>query len=144
MMLSHEGENEKNHLVVPLVRRRDLTVPPIVFDRTNGVPLHAQITTQIAQMIRNGVLEHGRRLPSSRMMAKLLGVSRNTVLNSYEELVEAGLIDPVPGAGMRVNGGPAPMGLRPMRFRSVLRSAHFPSRIVSLTDPDGNPFYLNF
>jgi DNA-binding FadR family transcriptional regulator len=77
-------------------------------------------------------------------MARLLRVSRNTVLMSYEALVDAGLIEAQPGAGMRVNGGPTPIGMHAMSPRNVLRAAHFPIKIVSLTDPDGNPFYLNF
>ena len=59
-------------------RQRDLFLPPIALDRTSSSPLHLQVVRQIAHAIRNGA-SSGSRLPSSRVLARLLGVSRNTV-----------------------------------------------------------------
>jgi hypothetical protein len=78
------------------------------------------------------------------MMAKLLCVSRNTVLTAYEELRAAGLIVVESGAGMRVDGGLPPIGIYARGLRPVIRAAYFPVKILSFTDLDGNPLYLNF
>jgi len=88
-------------------------------------------------------LENGIRLPSTRMMARLLRVSRNTILVAYEELKADGLITTEPCSAVRVAAAPQ-MGIYPMRIQTVLRAARFPSKIVSFGDPDGNPLYLNF
>jgi GntR family transcriptional regulator/MocR family aminotransferase len=61
-------------------------LPMIALDRGSCVPLHGQIYEQAADAIRSGVVQHGTRLPSTRLMAKLLQVSRNTVLAAYDNL----------------------------------------------------------
>jgi len=80
-------------------------------------------------------------LPSTRLLARLLLVSRNTVLAAYEELAAEGLITGKPGAGMRVNG---PAGVGRPRFHRVMREARYPERTAALQDCDGNPLLLNF
>src|SRR6478672_10816886 len=49
-----------------------------------------QIAAQFTTDIRRGVLRAGDRLPSSRELAGSLGVSRNTVVAAYDELVAQG------------------------------------------------------
>jgi DNA-binding GntR family transcriptional regulator len=76
-------------------------------------------------------------------LAKLLGVSRNTVLAAYDELAADGLILGVRGAGMRVNQGvlpPAPLA----GLRRVIRAAGYPASVLAFEDQDGNRLYLNF
>ena len=124
-----------------MTRRRDAIVPEIVLDRFVAVPLHRQIQRQIDAAIRAGQMPGGARLPSTRMLARLLRVSRNTVLAAYEELAADELIRGIPGAGMRVNG-PSP-AVRP-GWRRVMREARYPERIARFGDPDGNPLFLNF
>ena len=121
------------------MRRKPLFLPPIVLDREASIPLHRQISTQIARAFRGGV-DEGARLPSSRMLAKLLGVSRNTVLSAYDELAAAGLIRGQRGAAMIV--GRRSAGL-PDVLR-LLRDAQYPSRTLTITDPDGAELYLNY
>ena len=120
-------------------RTRQLFLPPIELDRDATIPLHRQISVQVAQALhRSG--DDGARLPSSRLLAKLLGVSRNTVLTAYEELVADGLISGRRGAAMLVTRRPTPL---PDVFR-LLRDAQYPSRTVTITDPDGTELYLNY
>jgi DNA-binding transcriptional regulator YhcF (GntR family) len=140
-ILSERVDNEKNHFTEPLVKRRlQLFVPQIVLDRTCALPLHRQIHNQIAQAVRRGTIHYEARLPSTRVMARLLGVSRNTVLAAYEDLAADGLVQGKRGAGMRVGGtASTPVGLR-----HVIRAARYPVRAVGLADPDGNPLYLSF
>ncbi len=124
--------------------RRGLFVPPIVLDRSSGVPLQRQLSTQIAQAIRSGEVPTGSRLPSTRCMAKLLQVSRNTVVAAYDELAADDLVRGVRGAGVHVNrSAPFPdISLRGLR--GVLRTARYPARVLPLTDGDGNALYIRF
>jgi hypothetical protein len=66
------------------------------------------------------------------------------VLTAYEELMAEGLIVGESGSGMRVNSGLPPIGMYAVGLRPVIRAANFPVKIFRLTDPDGNPLYLNF
>lgn len=113
---------------------RHLFLPPVVLDRTAASPLHRQIRRQLESAIRDGVAE-GLRLPSSRTLARLLGVSRNTVLTAYDELAADGLIQGKRGASMLVaarGSAGAP------DLRRLLRDAQYPARTLSIGDPDGN------
>jgi len=140
-------DNEKSQTSEPrakqqphVKRRLELFVPPISLDRASKVPLHRQIHLQIAPAIRSGSIQYAARLPSTRIMAGLLGVSRNTVLAPYEDLAADGLARGERGAGMRVNGAAtASFGLR-----HVIRAASYPTRVLAVADPDGNPLYINF
>ena len=53
-------------------------------------PRYRQIARQLKTAIEQGELAAGRRLPSSRLYAQELGVSRVTVENAYGELVAQG------------------------------------------------------
>jgi DNA-binding GntR family transcriptional regulator len=142
--LAEKVDNEKSHLREPLVSRRKLFVPSITLDKASATPLHRQIQAQIAQAIRDRAIPGGARLPSSRTMARLLGVSRNTVLAAFDALAADDLLRGERGAGMRVqNGAPVPE-VTWFGLRQVIRAAGYPARAVTLADPDGNPIYLNF
>ncbi|MEO7031374.1 MAG: PLP-dependent aminotransferase family protein [Herbaspirillum sp.] len=68
-------------------------------DRTPGRP----VNRQIYQVVREAILSHqlpvGLQLPSSRELARELGMSRNTVTYSYEQLIAEGYLETRPGAG---------------------------------------------
>ena len=128
--------------------RRKLFMPSIAVDKASisrpRAPLHSQIYAQIAEAIRGGAIPGGARLPSSRTMARMLGVSRNTVLAAFDDLAADGLLRGERGAGMRVqNGAPTPE-VTWFGLRRVIRASGYPARVVSLADPDGNPIYLSF
>jgi GntR family transcriptional regulator/MocR family aminotransferase len=80
-------------------RRPDLFLPPIVLDRASGTPLHLQVSAQLAAAVNRGV-HHGARLPSTRLLARMLGVSRNTIVTAYDDLVASGVIEGRPGSSM--------------------------------------------
>jgi GntR family transcriptional regulator/MocR family aminotransferase len=115
-------------------------LPPIVLDRTRASSLHRQIRAQIAEAIRSGAAD-GSRLPSSRVLARLLGVSRNTVLTAYDELTADGLIAGSRGAAMIVTKTRRTTGVPDVR--RLLREAQYPARTLSIGDPDGNVLELN-
>ena len=106
----------------PVVRRtRQLFLPSIGLDRDAPTPLHRQISAN-----RRGDSSSARRatrLPSSRMLARLLGVSRNTVLTATDELAADGLISGQRGAAMTVT---RPSTDLPDVLR-LLREAQYPS-----------------
>jgi GntR family transcriptional regulator/MocR family aminotransferase len=119
-------------------------VPPIILDKASEAPLSRQIYGQIARSIRGGKVPGGCRLPSSRVLARLLGVSRNTVLAAFDDLAADDLLRGEKGAGMRVrNGAPAPE-VTWFGLKQVIRAAGYPARVVELADPDGNPIYLRY
>ena len=123
-------------------RQRDFFLPPIAVDRASPTPLHQQVRDQLARALQSGA-HAGQRLPSTRLLARLLGISRNTVLEAYQDLAAEGLILGQPGAGMVV----APAGSHMSGAfdpRRVLRQAQYPARTISLTDPDGTPLYLSY
>ena len=121
-------------------RPRQLFLPPIVLDRTASSPLHRQISRQVEHAIHRGTAD-GTRLPSSRVLARLLGVSRNTVLTAYDELVAGGFITGRRGAAMLVTTRHA---VGAPDVHRLLRDAQYPARTVSISDPDGAAIYLNY
>jgi len=122
------------------VKRRAYILPKIALDRSSSKTLHRQIVDQITWAIRAGSVSEGGCLPSSRRLAALLGISRNTALAAYDQLAAEGLVVGERGSGMRVGRTP---GALP-RARRLLRDAQYPARIATFGDPDGNPAYFNF
>lgn len=58
-----------------------------------GLPLFQRIAEAITRDVRRGRLRAGERLPSSRALADMLSVHRNTVLAAYEELRAQGYLE---------------------------------------------------
>lgn len=79
----------------------------ITLDPTTGTPPAEQIRGQIADLIRSGGLEGGRRLPSIRQLAGDLRVAAGTVAKAYSALEDAGLIETSRARGTRVAVGRA-------------------------------------
>lgn len=55
-------------------------------------PIRQQLRRQIRSLVADGFLAAGARLPSSRALARSLGVSRNTVVDVYDALVAEGVL----------------------------------------------------
>src|SRR6266516_1552987 len=68
-------------------------------------PLGAQLQHQLREAIRSGRLSAGERLPSSRMLARELGVSRGLVLECYGQLEAEGYLSTRVGSATRVAAG---------------------------------------
>jgi GntR family transcriptional regulator/MocR family aminotransferase len=67
-----------------------------------GPGLRAGLTDALREAVRTGRLAPDSRLPSSRSLAADLGVARNTVADSYAELVAEGWLTAQQGSGTRV------------------------------------------
>ena len=64
--------------------------------------LPAQLAARLAQRIENHALRPGTRLPSIRNCAQESRVSRSTVVEAYDRLIAAGLIESRRGSGFYV------------------------------------------
>ena len=73
-----------------------------------GDPLHVQIVRQIKGAVLSGKLAPQSRIPSSRMLASELGISRNTVVAALDQLKAEGYLDSFPGSALRVADMRAP------------------------------------
>jgi GntR family transcriptional regulator/MocR family aminotransferase len=72
-------------------------------DRNRAEPLHQQLYQELRRSILNGRLTAGSRIPSSRILAKSLGISRATVTLSYEQLLSEGYLQTTVGSGTSVS-----------------------------------------
>jgi GntR family transcriptional regulator/MocR family aminotransferase len=74
----------------------------VPLDTTSATPLFRQLYEGLRQSILDGRLAPGVRLPATRSLAEELGVSRNTVLNAYEQLLAEGYLEGKAGSGTYV------------------------------------------
>ncbi len=68
-------------------------------------PIYRQIRDRVVAMILDGVLSEGDPLPSVRTVAAEYRVNPLTVLKSYQQLVDEGLVESKRGRGMFINTG---------------------------------------
>ncbi|MFI8764060.1 PLP-dependent aminotransferase family protein [Streptomyces sp. NPDC053792] len=93
----------------------------LVVDRDSGAPLRSQLELGLRDAIRSGRLRVGERLPSSRELARMLGVSRGLVQECYAQLQAEGYLVTRVGSATRVASGagapPAPASPPPAPSR---------------------------
>ncbi len=70
-----------------------------------GAPLRAQLERELRDSIRAGRLRAGSKVPSSRVLALELGVSRGVVVEAYSQLVAEGYLVARAGGGTRIAEG---------------------------------------
>lgn len=68
----------------------------------DAAPLYHQVADQIHTLIRAGTLRAGERVPSVRRLSRQQGVSVATVLQAYQRLEDAGVIEARPQSGYYV------------------------------------------
>jgi len=71
-------------------------------DPGNPKPLYEQLIDRIKNLIDQDVLEVGESIPSTRSLAKKLGINRSTVTRAYEELQALGYLTSRQGSYHRV------------------------------------------
>jgi len=108
----------------------DSGVPPSI----SGVDLHLDVTgpglrtglmDALREAVRTGRLVPGTRLPSSRSLANDLGIARNTVADSYAELIAEGWLVAQQGSGTRVANRSRPRRSAPAAPRTALRRPRY-------------------
>lgn len=100
----------------------------IPLDRDSATPLIRQIYLAVRQQILEGRLAAHQKLPASRALASELGVSRNVVLNAFDQLIAEGYLETRLGAGTYVAEGavwsiqPAPVAapIAPIADQSLI------------------------
>jgi len=118
----------------------------IPLDRHSVIPLYLQIEETLRCAILDGSLKEGDKLPSTRVLAAELAVSRLTVENAYGELAAKGFLQARRGSGAYVCHPYAPPA------RPVAEAATFPvdpfttgaSRLDGQADSPLPPDVINF
>ncbi|NDU73850.1 aminotransferase class I/II-fold pyridoxal phosphate-dependent enzyme [Actinomadura sp. DSM 109109] len=80
---------------------------PLSVVRDAPEPMSAQLVAQLRAAMGEGRVAAGERLPSSRALAGLLGVSRTVVTEAYEQLYAEGWLEGRHGSGTYVTEGVA-------------------------------------
>ena len=77
----------------------------IDIDKNLGIPLHRQVYNSVRTQILEGHLKKSFKLPSTRELALSLGISRNVIIEAYEQLIAEGYIETAKGSGTFVADG---------------------------------------
>ncbi len=72
-------------------------------DRSESKTLQVQIREKIVEAILNGLIKPMQTMPSSRVLAKELGLARNTIILAYEQLETDGYLKVIERKGYFVN-----------------------------------------
>src|SRR5687768_366700 len=78
-----------------------------------GLPLQGRLRAAVVQAILEDRLSPGAPLPSSRELATLLGLSRNTVTSAYLQLMDEGFLEARPRSGVFVAHDARPLTAAP-------------------------------
>ncbi|PRZ42970.1 GntR family transcriptional regulator [Antricoccus suffuscus] len=105
----------------------------------NASPLRHRICDALLAKVADGTLQPGDHVPSTRMLAQTLRVSRGAVVAAYDELLAAGYLIAKPGSGTQIATG-ADRAMRagasthaaPKRARSASRPRSLPVHKWSL------------
>ncbi|MGN6798552.1 MAG: PLP-dependent aminotransferase family protein [Gaiellaceae bacterium] len=101
-----------------------------------GTRVRGALERTLRDALRSGRLAPGTRLPSSRALARDLGLARNTVAAAYAQLVAEGWLEGRQGAGTRV-------ALRPV-LNAPAASAPPPPRTPQFDLRPGRPDLTSF
>src|ERR1700732_3438012 len=118
-------------------------LPMIAVNRKAPRALHRQIYDAYRAAIVNGSLRAGQRIPSTRVLASEIRVSRFPVLNAYAQLLAEGYFQSRVGAGTFVSGSlPELLISSEDRSGGVVRGRAMPrpiARRASLITPHERP-----
>lgn len=89
----------------------------LALDRADPRPLGTQLADQVRRQVTDGRLVAGDRLPSSRALARDLGVARAVTEQAFGQLVAEGWLEGRHGSGTFVSAG-APLDRRVTRRRT--------------------------
>ncbi|TQS45981.1 GntR family transcriptional regulator [Cryptosporangium phraense] len=114
--------------------------PPITLDRSSPVPLYFQVAEQLEQAILSGTLGAGDRIGNEVAMAADLGLSRPTMRQAIQVLVDKGLLVRKRGVGTQVVQGRVhrPLELTSL-FDDLTKAGQQPRTVVlklELVEPD--------
>jgi GntR family transcriptional regulator / MocR family aminotransferase len=118
------------------MKRVPSTITPVIaVSRKSPTPLHRQIYDSFRDLIVHGNLVSGQQIPSTRTLAKELGISRFPVLNAYAQLLGEGYFEGRVGSGTVVSNSlpdhPTLPGPRSGRSISILSGPRESSKIAA-------------
>ncbi|MFF5111995.1 PLP-dependent aminotransferase family protein [Streptosporangium sp. NPDC000509] len=108
---------------------------PLPVDRNRPEPLRVQLERALRESIRAGRLAAGERLPSSRVLARDLGVSRGLVTECYAQLQAEGYLVTRGGSATRVAAEARPPVAEPQPVPAAPSSLSPPSESTAFTGP---------
>jgi GntR family transcriptional regulator/MocR family aminotransferase len=91
------------------MRYREMLTVSIALDRGGDRSLHRQLADQICTAIDAGSLVSDARMPSTRTLASLFGVSRGVTAAAYDLLTERGYVHAKSGSGTYVRARAKPV-----------------------------------
>lgn len=68
-------------------------------DSNSRQAIFQQLANQLIQLIQDGTLQTGERLPSTRQMGEFLNLHRKTIVSFYDELIAQGWLETAIGSG---------------------------------------------
>ena len=95
----------------------------ISIDKKAAMPVYQQIANGLINIIREGMIKPGTRIPSSREMAGVLQVHRKTIVAAYEELSAQDWITAIPRKEITVSKHLPE--LKPRSFRRTVNTASY-------------------
>jgi DNA-binding transcriptional MocR family regulator len=120
-----------------------LTLPPAPApDAAAAAHLYEQVARQIQQLVQQGTLRPGDRVPSVRKLVRQKGVSVATVLQAYRLLEARGVIEARPQSGFYVRPprwtpAPEPEMFRPAGTSKNLSMAGLVLEVVGTLNRPG-------
>ncbi|GAA3654860.1 PLP-dependent aminotransferase family protein [Nocardioides ginsengisoli] len=94
---------------------------PLRLDRADPRPLGTQLADQVRQLVLDGALVPGDRMPATRRLAADLEVSRSVVEQAFDQLLAEGWLEARQGSGTWVSGGTMGRPAAPARRRPATR-----------------------
>ena len=125
---------------VPKQRRRRLVMSfeMVRLDRASSEPLYQQLCRQIREELESGSFDSSAsRVPSSRVLAATLRISRPTVNQAFSKLVEEGYLQVRKRSGIFVADHLPATFLKAARLATGARTEHSPrvaQRVTRMTD----------
>lgn len=90
-------------------------------DRSAATPLFRQLYAAVKDAVLRGTLSAGMRLPPTRELCRLMGVSRQTVLSAWDQLMAEGYLSGTVGKGTFI-GSLLPAGAKTPAPRGLMRA----------------------
>ncbi len=82
----------------------EMPLAGLIIDQKSDQPMYRQLYDYFRESILDGRLRPGQRLPATRQLAKELGVSRNTVMLAFDDLLSEGYLEGRAGSGTFITG----------------------------------------
>ncbi|MDQ2921325.1 MAG: FadR family transcriptional regulator [Acidobacteriota bacterium] len=102
---------------MPEVEPNGLSRSIIPIDRVGATELVVQ---RIKELLQNGALKAGSRLPTERELAGMLGISRPTLRTALKALSVMGVINARPGAGTFIADSLPEIFSQPLHFMTLI------------------------